>query len=75
MSKRDGCAEHYICARASFFLSMLPQARYVILECGVSTPGNGREVVDGLNDTDKRFLFQPISTVKLWVQTFMTHIW
>eukprot|EP00957_Ditylum_brightwellii_P118598 9045721-Ditylum_brightwellii.AAC.1 len=26
------------------------------MDCAVGTPGHGKEVVDGLNDVDKRFL-------------------
>ena len=38
---------------------------YAIIDHGISAPRHGREVVDGLNTTDKRFLFQLISTMQL----------
>ena len=41
------------------------QAFYVIIDRGISEPGHDREVIDGLNYIEKRFLFQLISTVKL----------
>ena len=44
---------------------MLSQYFYVIIGHGMSAPGHGREVFDGLNATRKRFLFQLISTVTL----------
>ena len=44
---------------------MLSQEFSVIIECGISAPGHGREVVDGLNAIEKWFIFQLISTVKL----------
>ena len=43
---------------------MLSQAFYVIIDRGISAPGNSREVVDDINTIDKRFLFHIISTVK-----------
>ena len=61
----DGCDEHYICATALYLMSMLSQDFYVIIDRGISSPGHGREVVDGLNTIEKRFLFQLMPTVQL----------
>ena len=44
---------------------MLSQAFSVIIDRGISAPVHGREVIDGLNSIDKRFLIQFISTVQL----------
>ena len=44
---------------------MFSQSYNIIIDCGFSAPGHGREVVDVLKTTDKRFLFQLISTIKL----------
>ena len=46
-------------------LSFLSQTYYVIIDHDSISPGNGREVLDGLNDTKKQFLFQLITTLKL----------
>ena len=46
-------------------MSMLSQSFSVIIDRGISAPGHVREVVDGLNAIDKRFLFQLISIVQL----------
>ena len=35
---------------------------YVIIDHGISAPGHGIEVVDCLNATEKRFLFQLMCT-------------
>ena len=32
---------------------------------GISTPGHGKEVVDGLNAVDKRYIYQLMSKVQL----------
>ena len=37
----------------------------IIIDRGISAPGHGREVVDGLNDVDMRYLYQFMSTVQL----------
>ena len=46
-------------------MSMLSQAFYVIIYHGISITVNGIEVVDGINNIEKRFIFKLISTVKL----------
>ena len=61
----DGCAEHYIFATALYLMSMLSQDFYGIIERGIIASVHGREVVDGLNTLDKRFIFQLMSTVQL----------
>ena len=37
----------------------------IIIDRGISSPGHGREVVDGLSAIEKRFIFQLMSTVQL----------
>ena len=44
---------------------MLSKAFSVIIDHGISARGHDREVLDGLNAIEKRFLFQLLSTVKL----------
>ena len=35
------------------------------MECGISATGHDREVVDGINDTGKRFTFNLVTKVQL----------
>ena len=44
---------------------MLPQSYYIIIYRDVIAPGHGREVVDGLINTETWFLFQLMVTVQL----------
>ena len=44
---------------------MLAHAYNIIIDRGVGAPGHGREVVDGLNDTEKRLLSILITTVQM----------
>ena len=37
----------------------------ITIDQGISAPGNGKEVVYGLNAVDKRYIYQLMSTVKL----------
>ena len=37
----------------------------VIIDRGISAPGHVKEVVDGLNEVDKRYIYQFMSTVQL----------
>ena len=48
-----------------FWLSMLSQDFYDTIYRGVSAPVHAKEVVGGLNATDKSFPFQLMSTVKI----------
>ena len=59
----DGCAEQYICAIALYPMSVLSQHHSIIFYQGISAPGHGKEVVDGLNSIDKRYMYQLMSTV------------
>ena len=38
---------------------------YIIIDLGINAPGHGKEVVDGINSFDKRYIYQLMSTVKL----------
>ena len=52
----DGCAEQYICASALYLLSVMSQCYSIIIDRGISAPGNGKEVVDGLSATRKELV-------------------
>ena len=41
------------------------QCHSIIIDWGISALGNGKEFGDGLNDFDKRYIYQLIYTVKL----------
>ena len=60
-----GCAEQYICAYTLYLMSVISQCYYIIIHRVISAPGHGKEVVDLLNDVDKRYIYQMISTVKI----------
>ena len=61
----DGCAEQYICASALYPMSVMSQDFSIISYRGISAPGNGQEVVYGLNAVDKRYIYQLMSKVQL----------
>ena len=44
---------------------VMSQCYSVIIDRGISAPGYGKEVVDGLNAVDKRYIYQLMSTVQL----------
>ena len=46
-------------------MSVMSQCYSIITDWGISAPGHGKEVVDGLNDVDKRYIYQLMSTVQL----------
>ena len=43
----------------------MSQTYSIIIYCGKSAPGHGKEVVDGLNAVDKRYIYQLMSKVQL----------
>ena len=61
----DGCAEQYSCASALYPISVMSQCYSIIIDRGISAPGHGKEVVDGINAVDMRYIYQLISTVQL----------
>ena len=38
-------------------MSVMSQCYSVIIDRGISAPGNVKEVVDGINDVDKRYIY------------------
>ncbi len=61
----DGCTCQYRCATALYFLSMLSFMFKVSIDRMIHAPGHGKDEVDGLNATTKRFLQQKMSTTNL----------
>ena len=53
----SGCADQYRCVTELYLLSMLSHKYNIVIYPGVGAPGNGKYVVDGLNATDKMFLY------------------
>ena len=48
----DGCAEQYICTSALYLMSVLYQFHSIIIDLGISAPGHGKDMVNGLNSID-----------------------
>ena len=61
----DGCAEQYRCTSALYLMSVLSQLQSIIIDRGISATGHGKEVVDGINAIDKRYMYQLMSKVQL----------
>ena len=61
----DGCAEKYRCATALYLMSVLSQRHLIIIDRGISAPGHGKYMVDGLNVIYKRYMYQLLSNVQL----------
>ena len=49
----------------NYTFSILSQSYSLIIELGVSSYGHIREVLDGLNATDKRLIYHLMSTVQI----------
>ena len=46
-------------------MSVMSQTYSIIIDRGIIAPRHGKEVVDGLNDVDKRYIYQFMSKVQL----------
>ena len=46
-------------------MSVMSQTYSIIIDPGISAPGNGKEVVDGLNAVYKRYIYQLMSKFQL----------
>ena len=51
-----GCRKHYSCALDIYLMSVMPYLYGNIIDCEKNTTGHGKNIVDGLNATDKRYL-------------------
>ena len=61
----DGCAEQYRFASALYLMSVMSQTYSIMIYCGISAPGHGKEVVEVLNVFYKRYIYQLMSKVKI----------
>ena len=61
----DGCFKQYRCASALCLMSFMSQCYPVTIDQRISAPGHGKELVDGLNAVDKRYIYQLMSNVQL----------
>ena len=43
----------------------MSQTYYIIIDSGISAPGHGKELVDGINAVDKHYIYQLMSKVQL----------
>ena len=43
----------------------MSQTYSIIIDCGISVPGHGEKVLDGLNTVDKHYIYQLMSRVQL----------
>ena len=59
------CAEQYRCASALYLMSVMSQCYAVIIDRGISAPGHGKEVFDGINAIEKRYIYQLMSNFQL----------
>ena len=46
-------------------MSVMSQCYPIFIDRGISGPGHGKEVVDGLNDVDKRYIYKLMSKVQI----------
>ena len=46
-------------------MSVMSQTYSLIIDRGISAPGHGKEVVDGINAVDKRYIYQLMCKVQL----------
>ena len=65
--KTDDCSEQYRYASELYLMSVRSHCYSAKIDWGISAPGHGKEVVDGLNAIDKRYIYQLMSNAQLTV--------
>ena len=60
-----GCADQYRCNLALYIVSVIYQCYSVIIDRGISAYGHGKELFYGINDIDKRYIYQLMYNVQL----------
>ena len=53
----DSCEEQYICPSALYLMSVMLQYYSIITDRGISTPGHGKELVDGINAIGNSYIY------------------
>ena len=61
----DGGADQYRCASSLHLISVFSQSHSIKIDQGISEPGHGKEVFDGINAIDKLYMYQLIYNVQL----------
>ena len=46
-------------------MSVMSQCHSIIIDRGIIVPGNDKDVVHGLNSTEKQYIYQLMSNVQL----------
>ena len=59
----DGCSEKYICASTLYLMSVMSQCYSIIIDRGISSPGHGKDVSNGISAIGKRYIYQSMSNV------------
>ena len=52
----DGCTNQYRCSIAYYLMSYLSKSYQIFLDRAVDTPGHRKDLVDGFNSVQKRYL-------------------
>ena len=52
----NGCAKQYRCALSIYLMNVLSSLYGIIMYHAIKEPGHGKNVVDGINATDKLYL-------------------
>ena len=56
MEDTDGCAKQYRSANSLYLMSAISKKYGIVIDRAVGAPGHGKDIVDGLNAVDKRYL-------------------
>jgi hypothetical protein len=52
----DGCVGQYWCGNSEYLDSMLMMKHNIVIDQAISAPRHGKDVVDGINAVNKRYL-------------------
>ena len=56
MGTTNGCATQYMCDLAIYLMTVLSSSYGIIMNRAIDVLGHGKNFIDGINATDKRYL-------------------
>ena len=58
-----GCAKQYKCGLDIYLITVISSSYGIIMYCAINAPGHGKNVADGLNAIEKRYLKEQMEPI------------
>ena len=68
------CADKYRCDLDIYVMTVLSSSYIIIMDCAINEPGHWKNIVDGLNATEKRYLKEEMEVMVKLASNYTTNI-